>query len=74
MSLLNVSNLQKYFGAELLFEHLSFEVQTNDRIGLVGVNGTGKTTLFKLLTGEISYDSGEVYLSKEARVDRKSVV
>ncbi|MCI9274025.1 MAG: ABC-F family ATP-binding cassette domain-containing protein [Clostridiales bacterium] len=68
MSLLNVSNLQKYFGAELLFEHLSFEVQTNDRIGLVGVNGTGKTTLFKLLTGEISYDSGEVYLSKEARV------
>lgn len=68
MSLLNVSNLQKSFGAELLFEHLSFEVQPNERIGLVGVNGTGKTTLFKLLTGEMPYDGGDVFLSREARV------
>ena len=45
MSLLNVSNLEKSFGSDLLFEHVSFEIQNNDRIGLVGVNGSGKTTL-----------------------------
>ena len=68
MSLLNVSNLEKSFGSDLLFEHISFEIQNNDRIGLVGVNGSGKTTLFKLLTQEMSSDGGDIFLSKEARI------
>ena len=68
MSLLNVSNLEKSFGSDLLFEHVSFEIQNNDRIGLVGVNGSGKTTLFKLLTQEMSSDGGDIFLSKEARI------
>ena len=68
MSLLNVSNLEKSFGSDLLFEHVSFEIQNNDRIGLVGVNGSGKTTLFKLLTQEMSSDGGDIFLSKDTRI------
>ena len=66
MALLGVSNLAKSFGTDLLFQGVSFEIQENDRIGLVGVNGTGKTTLFKILTGEINDDGGEIYQSKNA--------
>ena len=42
MALLGVSNLTKAFGTDLLFEGVSFEVQANDKIGVVGVNGSGK--------------------------------
>ena len=52
MGLLSASNLTKSFGTEVIFSGASFEIQENDRIGLVGVNGSGKTTLFKILTGE----------------------
>ena len=65
MALLGVSNLTKSFGTDLLFQGVTFEIQENDRIGLVGVNGTGKTTLFKILTGEVNDDAGEIYQSKQ---------
>ena len=68
MALLGVSNLTKSFGTDLLFEGVSFEVQANDKIGVVGVNGSGKTTLFKMLTGEMRPDDGEFYQSKQAVV------
>ena len=58
MALLGVSNLTKSFGTDLLFEGVSFEVQANDKIGVVGVNGSGKTTLFKMLTGEMRLTTG----------------
>ena len=64
MALLSASNLQKSFGEDAVLSGVSFEVQENDRIGLVGVNGSGKTTLFKLLTGEYSPDGGEIYQAK----------
>ena len=68
MALLGVSNLTKAFGTDLLFEGVSFEVQANDKIGVVGVNGSGKTTLFKMITGEMRPDDGELYQSKQAVV------
>ena len=58
MALLGVSNLTKAFGTDLLFEGVSFEVQANDKIGVVGVNGSGKTTLFKMITGEMRPETG----------------
>ena len=64
MALLSVSNLNKSFGTDVILSGVSFEIQENDRVGLVGVNGSGKTTLFKLLTGEVPPDSGETYLAK----------
>lgn len=61
MGLLSTSNLTKAFGTDLIFSGASFEIQENDRIGLVGINGSGKTTLFKLITGEMQPDDGDVY-------------
>lgn len=66
--LLGLSNITKYFGSELLFERVSLEVEENAKIGLVGVNGTGKTTLFKIITEEIPYDDGEIYKNKELNI------
>lgn len=61
MALLSASNLNKSFGTDLVFRNASFEIQENDRVGLVGVNGSGKTTLFKILTRELDADSGNIY-------------
>ena len=66
MILINTSNLKKEFGTRVLFDKVSFSIADNDKIGLIGANGTGKTTLFKLLTEEILPDGGEIFKSKEA--------
>jgi len=66
MSLLNASNLNKSFGTDVIFSGISFEIQENDRVGLVGINGSGKTTLFKLLTGEMQPDAGDISKSNSA--------
>lgn len=56
MSLLSVYQISKYFGSTKVLGGIQFEIHENDRIGLVGRNGTGKTTLLKILTGELEYD------------------
>ena len=66
MALFSASNLQKSFGTDVIFSGASFEIQENDRIGLVGVNGSGKTTLFRVLTGDLPSDGGEIYKSNAA--------
>ncbi len=68
MALLNVYNLKMEFGERLLFDSASFEIGDNDKVGVIGANGTGKTTLFKLITGELHPSSGEIYKSKNAVV------
>lgn len=68
MALLNVNNLKMEFGERTLFSGASFEIGDNDKIGVIGANGTGKTTLFKLITGEMSPAAGEIYKSKNAVV------
>src|SRR5262249_44854227 len=60
MSLAVITDLAKYFGAELIFAGVSFRVEQHDRIGLVGPNGAGKSTLLKLLVGELEADEGSV--------------
>jgi len=66
MILINTSNLKKEFGTRVLFDKVSFSIENNDKIGFIGANGTGKSTLFKILTGEILPDGGEIFKSKEA--------
>ena len=61
--ILNISNLSKSFGDRLLFEHANLSVEKGDRVGLIGANGTGKTTLFRLITGEEEPDEGAVIRS-----------
>ncbi len=59
MIIYNAKDAEFSFGASLLFKNVTFEVDKNDKIGLVGVNGCGKTTLFRLMRGELSLDGGE---------------
>lgn len=66
MAILSGSNLTKSFGTDVIFSGVSFEIQENDRVGLVGVNGSGKTTLLRVLTGELSPDEGEIYKASAA--------
>ena len=68
MALLSLSNVKKYFGANELFNSISFTIEDNHRIGLVGINGCGKTTLFRIIQDKINYDGGEIYKSKNTVV------
>jgi ATP-binding cassette subfamily F protein 3 len=61
--MLQVSNVSKAFGDNLLFEKVSFAVDAGQRVGLVGPNGCGKTTLFKIVLGEVQPDTGSARLS-----------
>ena len=60
--MISVSDIAVYFGARDLFSGVTFNIRAHDRIGLTGLNGTGKSTLLKVLAGELTPDSG--YLSK----------
>lgn len=68
MIILSCNNVKKSFGVETILEDISFSVNEGDKIGIVGVNGTGKTTLFKIITGIYGYDSGEIYTSKNCKL------
>ncbi len=68
MALINVSNLSMEFGERLLFDKMNFEINESDRIGLIGINGCGKTTLFKLLTGEYSQSDGNIIIGKNTSI------
>lgn len=65
MNLFNVSNVTKEFGERCLFSNASFTVGDSDKIGLIGANGTGKTTLFKILLGREEASSGQVFQNKQ---------
>lgn len=68
MIILSCNNLTKSFGVESILENISFTVNEGDKIGVIGVNGTGKTTLFKVISGIYGYDSGEIYTSKDCEI------
>lgn len=68
MGFISANNLHKSFGSDEILTDISFEVQKNDHIGLVGRNGCGKTTLFRILTGEIASDGGTVNKSSKTSI------
>ena len=66
---IQVRNLTKFFViGENLLDDLSFEIQEGERVAILGRNGCGKTTLFNILTGQMDYDSGEVYVNPNKRL------
>ena len=66
---IQVKNLNKFFViGENLLEDLSFEIQEGERVAILGRNGCGKTTLFNILTGQMDYDGGEVYVNPNKRL------
>lgn len=68
MVLLNVKDGRKYFGDVRLFDNLNFHIDEGQKCGLVGANGAGKTSLFKVLTGETELDSGEIFINPSASI------
>ena len=68
MNVLDVQNLTLSFGESSLFSNISFDVKDGEKVGVVGVNGAGKTSLFKLITGEYIADNGACFISKNSDI------
>ncbi|MBE3570035.1 MAG: ABC-F family ATP-binding cassette domain-containing protein [Bacillales bacterium] len=68
MILLQVLQLTKYYGAELILSNIKLEIQSHDRIALVGRNGAGKSTLLKIIADQLSYDSGDIIKPKDVAI------
>ncbi|MBB6454021.1 ATP-binding cassette subfamily F protein uup [Salirhabdus euzebyi] len=69
MSVLKAENLKKTYGEKVLFDDLSFTVEEKDRVGLIGVNGTGKSTLLKVIAGMDSAEEGQLIHAKLFRIE-----
>lgn len=68
LSILQVNHIDKSFGATPVLKGISLKVEEKERVGLIGPNGAGKSTLLKVITSRIPADSGEIHISKKARV------
>ncbi len=68
MAIVSIQNLKVDFGGKVLFENVSFDVNQGDFVGLIGANGTGKTTLFKVIRGEIEPTEGGAFISKTTKI------
>lgn len=60
MNIINIEHISKIYGEKMIFDDASFGIQEGDRIGIVGINGTGKSTLLKMIAGEATPDSGQI--------------
>lgn len=68
MTLLNANNLSKYYGAELIFHEVSFQIARGEKVAIVGMNGAGKSTLLRIIAGHETPDSGSLSLARGTRV------
>ena len=68
MTVLSASGLSLSFGDEVIFRDVSFSVNEGDRLGIIGSNGAGKTSLFRVLLGEYEADGGNIFLAKDKTV------
>ncbi len=66
--MINIHNLSVSFQGEYLFEKITFQLKSGDRVGLVGKNGAGKSTLLKIIAGEQEYDTGQIATDKEISI------
>ncbi len=64
MTAISINDLTLRFGTTTILEHISFSLEEGDKLGIIGVNGSGKSSLFKLILGEYEAEEGNVYISK----------
>ena len=68
MNILSVSKLQKEFNGDVLFRNVTFEINSKDKVAIIGKNGTGKSTLLKMILNEENKDDGEIHINKKAKI------
>ncbi|HIX28406.1 MAG TPA: ABC-F family ATP-binding cassette domain-containing protein [Candidatus Blautia stercoravium] len=68
MNILNIDNISKIYGEKVIFDHASFGIQEGDKIGIIGINGTGKTTLLKMAAGLEEPDEGQIVKQNNLRI------
>lgn len=68
MIVLSANNLTKTYGTDVIIEKASFHLNDGDKVGIIGRNGAGKTTLLNMLTGQLSCDEGEFFVSQNTRI------
>ena len=68
MNIINIEHISKIYGEKTIFDDASFGVQEGDRIGIVGINGTGKSTLLRMIAGESTPDSGQIIRQNGLRI------
>lgn len=68
MIVMQLNQITKFFGADLILSNIKLEVHNRDRIAIVGRNGAGKSTLLKIMAGELSHDDGEIYMPKDVTI------
>lgn len=60
---MKIENLCMSFGTQIIFDNISFQINNNDKVGIIGINGAGKSTLFNILLGNLTPDSGTITLN-----------
>ncbi|WP_106768286.1 ribosomal protection-like ABC-F family protein [Paenibacillus faecalis] len=68
MNFINAKELTQYYGANLVLDHIHFEINEGDKVGLIGSNGSGKTTLMRLLAGRLVPDEGQLMIKKQTKI------
>ena len=68
MNILNIEHISKMYGEKTLFDDVSLGIHQGDKIGVIGVNGTGKTTLLKIIAGLEETDQGEIICGNGIRI------
>lgn len=64
MIVLSAKNIEKSYGIDTILKNISFSIDEGEKVGLIGANGTGKSTLFKILTNQLEHDNGELFIEK----------
>lgn len=68
MIVLSCNNISKSYVVDKIIDNITFAINDGEKIGLVGLNGTGKSTLFNIISGKLSKDSGEIYIAKGCKI------
>lgn len=66
--MISINNLSFHFGSRPMYDDANLHIRPKDKIGLIGLNGTGKSTLLRLIVGEYKPDSGSIHMSKETTI------
>ncbi|MCC5912285.1 MAG: ABC-F family ATP-binding cassette domain-containing protein [Clostridiaceae bacterium] len=68
MIVLSCNNITKSFGIDVIIKNITFSINKGEKVGLVGGNGAGKSTLFKIISQQLPYEAGELYITKSTKI------